>query len=346
MKLLSKIIAGASLFAAVSTASAQVEIYMDADDDAKITMSKTDNGDGTYTYAAISPNPSLVEVQSMTCNGLGCSGFLLLKKDGPVDFSGYYHGPHTSYTYAYVDENNQIGIDFDKWTTTQLTHVHEAYTYASTDPNDETFVKGGNSRAEINEVVDANTLKIRYFFQEQAMLPGVTTQYQTMQLVGVGKKWIDIEIGDDFKLPFDTVAHSANKGYTTAYFGAERWLWTVEAWNYGTGHYADFRFLTNGDSRYDEGLDLSGYNTLEFQIDCELGATIEAFFGGEDDSSQNFIGDIACDNSLQTKTIDISGFNKSDIQTGLWLHLPVWKNYNMGQFYRIYMNVKDVVLKQ
>ena len=346
MKLVSNLLVGASLFAAVSTASAQVEIFLDAADQAKIVVSKTDNGDGTYSYGISSPNSSLVESESFACNGYTCGGFLKLKTDGPVDFSGLFLGPHVSYAYASVTSPT-IGVDYSLWQNTTLTHIHEAYTYANTNANSETFVSAqfGNSRADIVSF-DGTTARIKYFFAEEAMLSGATTQYQTFQLVGVGKKWIDIELGDDYRLANDTVVHSTNKGTTAANFAINRWLWTVEGWSQSNGHYADIRFLTNGDSRYDDGLNLSGYNTLEFEIDCELGAVFEAFFGGEDDSSQNFLGEINCDNSLQSHSFNISGYNASDIQTGLWLLLPEWKNYHMANFYRIYANVKDVVLKQ
>ena len=345
MTLLSKLIAGASLFAAVSTASAQLPtVFMDAADQVKIIVEKTDNGDGTFSYNAISPNANVIESDILFCNGSACNGFLKLKTDGPVDFSGFYLGPHVSYAYAYVTSPT-IGFDLSQFENTTQTHIHEAYTYPSTDPSVENFVASGNSRADITDF-DGSVATIKYFFEELPMISGATTQYQTFQLVGFGKQWVDIEIGDDFRLPNTAVTQSTNKGSVYSFFFDNGYTWNVVGWAQGTGHYADFRFLTNGDSRYDDGLNLSGYNTIEFTIECDAGMTIETFFGGEDDSSQNFLSDIACDGTEQFKSFNISGANKADIQTALWLHVPVWKNYNLGQEYDLAMRVKDVKLKQ
>ena len=345
MNIISKLLVGASLIAGASTVSA-ADVFLNAADQAKIVLSKTDNGDGSFTYEMESPNPTLVEIESFNCNGYGCGGFLLLKTDGPVDFSGIFLGPHVSYSYATVTTPT-IGIDLNLFGTTQLTHIHEAYTYASTDPSVENFVSAqyGNASANIREF-DGTDARIQFSFAEQAMLSGATTQYQTFQLVGIGKKWIDIEIGQEYYLVNDTVSQATNKGIAYSFFHNNEWVWNVVNWNINNGHYAEFRFLTNGDSKYDDGLNLSGYNTLDFSITCDAGMTIEAFFGGEDDSSQNFLTDIACNGSEQSFSFNISGANRTDIQTALWLHVPVWKNYNLGQEHDLEMRVKDVTLKQ
>ena len=101
----------------------------------------------------------------------------------------------------------------------------------------------------------------------------------------------------------------------------------VNNWLVSPGHYAAVRLYTNGASELDPGLDLTGFTQAEITMNCEYGTVIEVFVGGPADSSQSFMGDVVCDGSANTYTFNIpSSANLTDIQTGMWLHVPTWKN--------------------
>ena len=100
----------------------------------------------------------------------------------------------------------------------------------------------------------------------------------------------------------------------------------VSNWNTSTGNYTSLVALTRGTDRDSDGMDLSAYNNLDITYRCHQWATIEAFFGSDKDSSQNFLGDLNCDTNWNTLTVDISAMDRSDIATALWMYAPDARN--------------------
>ena len=123
--------------------------------------------------------------------------------------------------------------------------------------------------------------------------------------------------------------------------------WYLTQWSVASGHYADLKIFTNGTSKYDTGLDLTGASEVELKLQCQNDMNVEVFFGGEEDSSQNYLGDINCDYNVNTFTYDVSGLTTdlTDIQTGLWLHIPTWKNGAISQQYSLFMNIHKAIVK-
>ena len=350
MKLFSKLLLGASLIAGVSTASAQAEMFLFASDSAYVQLSKTDNGDGTFSYDIDSPHPEIMEVVdgSFACNNVyqGYCGFdLKLKKNGPVDFTGITT-TGASYGYAENISDRDATINLVTWANNAL-KLSEVLTEPSANENElGTFIptyRGDTQAFFISSNDDEIIIDVR-FMKTEPMLPGVTTQYQTFHFVGSAIIDTDLNVWKDGEaLGTGYIVAEGNKGISSVVEAGNVAAFLTDYWNQSSGHYSALNFFTNGTDRFQPGLDLSEYATINFEMGCKKGVTVEAFFGRDSDSSQNFLTEIACDDFTKTYSFDISAYNKSDIQTALWFHIPTWKNASFNDF-RIWMNTFEVTL--
>ena len=317
---------------------AQAEMFLFAEDEASITVTKTLLEDGTFSYESRADTPELLDINYVICQPTACSFELVLKQNGPVDFTGFNVHKWTPYAYAGITSPD-IAIDLDFFGITEIL-LADAYTFPSLDPNAHAEfvpVNIGNALASVISV-EGPYVTISGFFQLFDMLEGATEQYQTFQIVGSGIPWSPLFFARDF-----TPMASGNKGIATIENVYGNVSLVVDGWNSGGGHFAALSVLTNGDSPSDEGLDLSQYNMMDVSLSCTPGMVVEAFMGfGAYDSSQTFLADITCDGSDQTFTFDITAANRTDIQTGLWLHIPVWKNTGLGQTETLEIDLDDV----
>ena len=145
------------------------------------------------------------------------------------------------------------------------------------------------------------------------------------------------------------IIHEGNKG-TIDFVTNPTWgtthIW-IHDWNTTPGDYTSLAILTNGDNRDSEGVDLSEYNEMTFTYRCHRWATIEAFFGSDKDSSQNFLGDLDCDENWNERTVNIAGMNKSDITTALWMYAPASRNSASDIVWGFFfMQIREVTLNR
>ena len=352
MKLLSKLLFGAALSATVSTASAEAVEFLKAEHDARITIKK-EIVNGVATYSAISHTPDLMEIVdgTLNCGNGQCIFDFNLKTDyAAVPFNQYL--PITSTTpYGYVRYTDPVpSIDLVLNAGPHV-HIGDVMTEAYTDlnaPLDYVPIERGNSVASVRPNITAadvnKTITARFGLLD---IPGEDVVYQSFQIVASGTpQGLKLVENNNLVTP-GYEETSTNKGqFIGTWPGVTGYQWYLYGWNTGSGHYAEWRFLTNGTSKHDQGLDLSGYSTIEFAISCYDNITIEAFFGTGEDSSQNYLTDINCGPTEQTFSFDISNANASDIQTALWLHIPTWKNGHAGQYQTISMNVPYLTIER
>ena len=342
MKAIKSILLGGALLTSVNVFS-QAEMFLLAEDEASITVRKTLLEDGSYEFEGVADTPDLLDINYIYCSETACRFELVLKEDGPVDFTGFNVHKWTPYGYATITLPD-IAIDIDHLYSNTEIQLSEAYTYPTTDPDNHAEfvpVSSGNASASVR-AVNGSYITIYGFFSLLDMLPGETTQYQTFQIVGSGIPWSPLYLARDFD-----VIGTTNKGEVAIenLYGA--FEWTVTGWNTGTGHFASMNVLTNGDDVADDGIDLSQYNTMEVVLACEDQMVIEAFIGYSSyDSTQHYLQDIQCDGSYQTYIWDISSADRSDIQTALWLHVPVWKNAHLAQAETLSMTIAEVMFTQ
>ena len=356
MKLFSKLLCGAAI-AASTVAAGTAEMFMTTDDKAILRLVRTDNGDGTFTNQMVSPNPDLLEVETQNCFasafGGGCNGTALLKKNGPVDMSGVPFSTEAPYQKAEITSPT-LDIDLTPGSIFENTaiQVHEGLTEPSADP-DATPVFKPFPSANIETIVigvEDDFVRLSYTTSSDVNLPGVTTQYQDHYFVGAATRdlstlgvWLN---GNTLGGTTDYIQAEGNKGQSSVtFFAGDIAAFLTDFWNQSGGHYSALSFFTNGTDRFAPGLDLSEYTTLNFEMGCKKGVTVEAFFGRDSDTSQNFLTDIVCDDFTKTYSFDISGYNRSDIQTALWFHIPTWKNASFNDF-RIWMNTFEVTVEK
>ena len=357
MKLFSKLLCGAAIAASAVTAGT-AEIFMSTDDRAILRLVRTDNGDGTFTNQMVSPNPDLLEVETQNCFasafGGGCNGTALLKKDGPVNLDGIPFSTETPYQKAEITSPT-LDIDLSPGSIFEntLIQVHEGLSEPNANP-DATPVFKPFPSANIETIVigvEDDFIRLSYTTSSDAQLPGVSVQYQDHYFVGAATRQpVDLELVDANGQLVNAgyESHTTNKGHT---LNVNQFVntvaWDLFGWSTSGGHFAEWRFFTNGTSKFDTGLDLSGYSSIEFTMHCTNGMVVEAFLGTSDDSSQNYIGDFNCSNGTQTFSYNIANAaNVSDIQTALWLHIPTWKNPGLGQQDWLFMRMENLVIKQ
>ena len=359
MKILSKLLCGA-LLAGTSLVNAQSVEFMSASDNAVITI-KREVANGDTTWSAISPNPDLIEYNDGTlfCRGgveegtkAVCSWEFTLKTDYPgVPFNQF---PAVTWRtpYGYVEFSEPTAM-INTTRETGPIHLGDIITYPTTDINNRgayinVHSPDAGSKASVRQGYDDVAHKVVFAEISIVDIPGASVLYQNFQVLASGiPKDLDLVKDNNLVTPGYEEA-STNKGqFIGTWQGSVGYQWYLYGWNTGSGHYAEWRFLTNGTSKNDPGLDLSEYSTLEFAISCFSGMTIEAFFGTTEDSSQNFLGDITCNQTEQTFSFDISNVaNTSDIQTALWLHIPTWKNGHVSQSQTLDMNIPYLRIKR
>ena len=358
MKLFSKLLCGAAIAASAATAGT-AEMFMTVEDNAVIRLVRTANSDGTFSAHMESPNPSLMEIETQNCFssafGGGCNGTLLLKKDGPVNLDGVPFSTEAPYQKAEITSPT-LDIDLTPGSIFENTaiQVHEGITEPSTTPNVPQVFKPFN-QAFIETIVSAveeDFIRLSYTTSTADAFPaGVTTLYQDHYYIGAATRLpVDLELVDANGQLVNAgyESHTTNKGHTlnvNQFVNAV--AWDLFGWSTSGGHFAEWRFFTNGTSKFDTGLDLSGYSSIEFTMNCTNGMVVEAFFGTGDDSSQSHIGDFNCSNGTQTFSFNIANSpNASDIQTALWLHIPTWKNPGLGQQDWLFMRMENLVIKK
>ena len=125
-----------------------------------------------------------------------------------------------------------------------------------------------------------------------------------------------------------SIQYDGDKGNHSFSFSAQ-WNNTalhITDWDQTGGSYASMVVLAYGEDKSSDGLDLSQFNSLLYQYRCNRWATVNAYFGSDEDSSQNDLGDLTCNNTWQTVTVDISAMDRSDIATALWLYVSDTEN--------------------
>ena len=344
MKTIYILILNVLFFAGIAQAAGPSQIFLNAQHDASFTVKKTKLSNGTFSYQATANTPTLLDVRQLMCTASQCNFTLVLKKNGPVNFDGYNISKNTPYGYATI-VSPALSFDMDICGFSEIV-LNEAYTYPTTNPSQRAgFVPTalGNAVTSVQSV-SGNEIIIGGWFQLYNMLPNATSQYQTFQIIGAGIKYAPLRL---VHMPTEFNVADGNKGtstITTNYVGKN---WLVNGWNTGSGHYAAVRLFTNGASEEVPGLNLSGYNTVTVIMSCQNNVVVEAFIGNADfDSSQAFVGDIACDGQEHTYAWNISAYNRSKIQTGLFLHIPVWKNTETGAVETISSLIKSVTFSQ
>ena len=125
-----------------------------------------------------------------------------------------------------------------------------------------------------------------------------------------------------------SIQYDGDKGNHSFSFSAQ-WNNTslhITDWDQTGGSYASMVVLAYGEDKSSDGLDLSQFNSLMYQYKCNRWATVNVYFGSDEDSSQNDLGDLTCNNTWQTVTVDISAMDRSDIATALWLYVSDTEN--------------------
>ena len=352
MKLFSKLLCGAALLASTATAGT-AEMFISQSDNAALRATKTDNGDGTYNVSLESLNPELFKIDSYTCHHTSCSGFVNFQKNGPLNFNGINFSTLTPYEHAYIDSENPGVLELDLsdssiYRNTEI-RAHYAVSHPKTSPTEaNTFYRIFQTNVDFSVyLVTDDEVKLSFGFSLQPQQEGVTTQYQDAQVVVAATRDVStLGLWQNGKaLGEDYIIAEGNKGVSSIIEAGDVAAFLADYWNQSSGHYSALNFFTNGTDRFAQGLDLSDYNTINFEMGCKKGVTVEAFFGRDSDSSQNFLTDIVCDDFTMTYSFDISNYNRSDIQTALWFHIPTWKNASFND-YRIWMNTFEVTLEK
>ncbi len=355
MNVKSFLVASALLIGGVaSSANSQTaQMVISPEDNAYISYKKEVLADGvTHITEVTSPNPELLEYVPGTTScfftGFGSSCLLTvrLKKTGPINFTPY-DTSFIPYGIGTVDtETNTASINFNLWGFNRF-FIADLTTQATDSP----AIRGpyvqftGAEGSKVDETDEY--IENRVLLRITPVAEGKTVEYETYQVIASGIPFPDGEIVVwDTELLGDGFAQTdGDKGRISANGVGEFYAFISDYWNQSPGAYAALRFFLNGTSEQDEGFDLTGFTTAEVTLNCIDGLVVEAFVGASLDSSQTFLGDIQCDGFLNTYTFDISNANLTDIQTGLWLHIPLWKNTNLNVF-RVWMNVDSVILSK
>ena len=364
MKFFSKLLVGAALTAA-ATVSAQGSVtFMELEDNARVMVKRTVDGNGNSSYSISNANSALLSHNNdLSCNtntntpigaDAHCSWTMTLKTDyAGVPFSQFDELNSVTSAYGYVDGvNPEPYIDLSPtglWAFNR-THLADVGTLAST--SETNFDWAPSSQTSINIAmttapgVPGTDKQIIVTMAMYEMMPGVTEQYQGVQIIASG-------IPNDLPLYQNGQALGPNYYEATGNKGQLSLTnpgilaWYVTHWSVSGGHYGDLRLFTNGTSRYDQGIDLSDYSSVEVTLQCSNNMVLETFLGTTDDSSQNFLGDIQCGTQTQTETFNISGFNNlHDIQSALWFHAPTWKNGAVAGEWSLFINIHEAIIKR
>ena len=327
------------------------QFVIEQDDNAFVIYKKEVLESGATTITeVISPNPELMEYVPDTAScfstGVGSSCFInvRIKKTGPINFAPY-DTSFIPYGIGTVDTvTNTPSINFNLWGFNRFFIAD-----LTTEPTDSPAVRGPYVRfagAEGSKVAETDEyIENRVLLRIQPVSEGKTFEYETYQVLASGIPFPDGEIVVwDTELLGDGFASTdGDKGRVSAMAAGEFYAFISDFWNQSPGVYAALRFFLNGTSEQDEGFDLTGFTTVEVTLNCIDGLVVEAFLGAGFDSSQTFLGDIVCDGYLNTYTFSVPSVDLTDIQTGVWLHIPLWKNTELDVF-RVWMNVDSIVM--
>lgn len=332
-KILAALITCSSLLAVSAFAQPPAIMVIEEDDNAYVEFKKEVGPSGfTLITEVTSPNPEIMEFVpgSITCiQGSACFFNVRLKKDGPINFAPF-DTSFIPYGYASVDPvTNDASINFDLWGFNNF-HIADIATIPALTPEAATTFSPfgaaeGSKAGETDEYIE---IRVKIFTIENAD-PAIA-EYQRYQIIASGITFPTGELtlwndGEFFGPNYGSA--DGNKGQVNFLPLSDLLAFWVNNWLISPGHYAAVRLYTNGSSELDEGLDLTGFTESEITMNCEFGTVIEVFVGGPADSSQTFVGEVTCDGLANTYTFNIpTNVNLTDIQTGMWLHVPTWKN--------------------
>ncbi len=336
----------------LSTWGQSARMVIDSEDEAFVVFKKETSEAGAVSITEIlSPNVDIIEYVDGT---LECFEFssqcffnVRLKKHAGINF-GPYDLSTIPYGYARVDTLlNSAYIDLDLWGYTNF-HIADLLTLPAETPEASRIFSSSPAAegSKVGETNDYLEIRVRVF-----LAPNLTSEaeYQRYQILasgvafpsGVANLWNDGRfLGKNYYLA------EGNKGQAFANPQSDLLNFWVNNWNSVSGHYVALRIFTNGSSELDKGIDLTGFTQVELTMNCELGIVVEVFVGAGVDSSQNFVGEIYCDDRMNTYNFSIpTGSDLSEIQTGLWLHVPVWKNPGIFPW-GPYFNIDSAILKK
>ena len=355
MNLFAKLLCGAALISTAASAQSfskfgPAGMIVEDTDNYSVTLKKVKEanpylGRNWRVDEVITNDASKVEyVQgSLECLQFYCWASFDIKKDGPVDLFKQGYAGGIAYGFADTVTATHASINTTLWPTF---HIAELFTEAVSSPSQTgSYTKSG--RAESVKVFETyDFIRVRTLIGLTHMDTYTTLEYQNLQFLISGQEIL--KVYDVDLLGLEYTQHDGNKGNTWMYFlKPNEWEgtyhWYVNNWSTGTGHYGAFRFFLNGTEESDPGLDISEFNNISYGVTCEAGATFEAFVGSAMDSQQQWLGDIQCTGAYQEFDVNISGMNRTDIQTGIWFHLPTWKNTNMAQEQHIWLEVDHVI---
>ena len=330
---------------------------------AKMVLEQSDNAYVTFKRSydatlqqhvivdAFSHAPELLEVvgepDCVNASAGECILTLRLHKNGPVNLNLYDTSGFLPYGVPIVDElNNEMSVDFSLWGFNRF-FIASALTQHSNSPS----IRGNVTRSQgSTELSNTNVNERDTYIEIKAeithtFLGGQTSDaWQTIQLIASATDDKYILFG--LNTPEEYITTDGNKGIAGGNFSVEKefYAFRITHWNDDqNGHYGALRFLTNGESDNDPGLNLEGYTTVTANLGCADGLVYEVFVGNsEKDSAQVFLDDIHCDGTNKDHTFTIpESANLSDIQTGMWFNLTTGKNpTNIN--YDIYMNVWSI----
>ncbi len=330
------------------TSLAQAEIVLDQADNAFIVVERQ----GGKVVDAYSDNPDLLEVigepDCINSSAGTCDVIVRLHKDGPVNLMPYDSSGFLNYGQPLVNEAaNTMDIDLGLWGGNRF-FIAGALTQNALSPelNGHVTLNQGLTEMFNRNVNQRDTyveISIRFYNISPSHHPSTFQKFRVIVSATSSPYFL---LGRN--TPATYVTQDSNKGPISGNFSADGSLYgmgmTSFFWNQGSGHYAALRFFTNGENATDQGLDLSEFKTVKARIGCPAGLTYEVILGdGNHDSTQTWLGDIQCDDFVNDYTFNIpQGLNLSDIQTGLWFHLPTWKNPT-NITYDVYLNVFEIV---
>jgi hypothetical protein len=89
----------------------------------------------------------------------------------------------------------------------------------------------------------------------------------------------------------------------------------------GTGSHWKYMLFANGSAAAHDGIDLTGYTSLEFYARASQPVTLLGGFGSGDDSAQRGLPAMALDTEYQKFEFSLEGMDLSDVNTLLWVYL-------------------------
>jgi len=110
----------------------------------------------------------------------------------------------------------------------------------------------------------------------------------------------------------------------------------------GTGTHWKLMLFANGNAASFNGIDVRDYDSLVFYAKASRNVTLQGGFGTGDDSGNRALPAMALTTSYQRFEIDVSGVDRHDINTFLWVYLH--KSVNAFDFSGVSVFLDDVKL--